>query len=300
MHYWAVENERFFFFRDYSKVEFWVAQTIGKAVAAGELSGKRAALTDSRLKSGLLQLEKQAKLYERYYKHLPLPASVTKSYNKGVLKLSEAKFSWQNSRFNEAEEHLVQAESLLNSSAKKAEKLVKDWFGAHGDWQNKARQAIQMSKGGKKVILVDKLAHSCVVYQSGKAICSFEVELGMNWMGDKQRKGDKATPEGTYRVTQKKEGVRTKFYKALLLNYPNDEDRARFAALKRNGNLPARADIGGLIEIHGMGGKGIDWTDGCIALRNDDMETLFRITGVGTPVIIVGSVRSLGVVLKPD
>lgn len=297
MHYWALENQRFFLLRNYSKVEFWVAQTIEKAVNAGELSGKRVAYSDNNIKQGLLQLEKQANLYERYYKHLPLPSNVTKSHNKGVMKLAEAKFSWQNKRFSEAEEHLKEAVSLLNSSNEKAEKLVRAWFGAHSNWQNQARQAVQQSKGGKKVILVDKLAHRCMVYQSGKIIKSFEVELGMNWMGDKQRKGDKATPEGTYRITQKKDGARTKFYKALMLNYPNDEDRVRFAAAKRNGSLPARADIGGLIEIHGMGGKGVDWTDGCIALNNDDMDALFRVAGVGTPVFIVGSIRPLNEVI---
>ncbi len=298
MRYWAIENERFFLFRNYSKVDFWIAQAIENSLKAGELSGQRVALSDNKLKEGLAKLERQANLYECHYKHMPLPASVIKAHNKGVLKLSEAKFSWQNKRFDEAEGHLAQAESLLNSSNVKAEKIVREWFGAHGNWQKQVQQAIQMSKGGKKVILVDKLAHTSKVYQSGKVIRSFDVELGMNWMGDKQHKGDKATPEGIYRITQKKDGARTKFYRAMLLNYPNDDDRARFAAAKRNGSLPVRADIGGLIEIHGLGGKGVDWTDGCIALSNDDIDVLYRIVGVGTPVIIVGSVRSVDEILR--
>ncbi|PTN08820.1 murein L,D-transpeptidase family protein [Mangrovibacterium marinum] len=297
MHYWAVENDRFILARNYSTVEYWVAQTLRKAVEAGELSGRRAASADNRLKQALQEAENQSRLYDRYYKHLPLPAAVTRNHNRGVMKLAEAKFSWQNRRFNEAEAHLAEAEGLLHHSNEKAEALVRAWFGAHSSWQKQTQQAIRQSNGGQKVILVDKLAHRCVVYQTGKIIRTFDVELGINWLGDKQRKGDKATPEGVYRISRKKAGGQTKFYKALLLNYPNDRDRARFAAAKRNGSLSAKADIGSLIEIHGMGGKGVDWTDGCIALHNQDMDALFRLVSVGTPVFIVGSVRPLNEVL---
>jgi len=139
-----------------------------------------------------------------------------------------------------------------------------------------------------------------LLYQNGKVIRRFDVELGVNWMGNKVRKGDKATPEGFYRISQKKDGSRTRFQKALLLNYPNDDDRARFAGAKRNGTLPAEADIGGLIEFHGLGGKGVDWTDGCVALKNEDMDALFRMAAVGTPVIIIGSQKSLKEVLGKE
>jgi len=52
--------------------------------------------------------------------------------------------------------------------------------------------------------------------------------------------------------------------------------------------IPRGASMGGLIEIHGNGGRGKDWTKGCVALRNSDMDDLFRRTSVGTPVTIVG------------
>ena len=53
--------------------------------------------------------------------------------------------------------------------------------------------------------------------------------------------------------------------------------------------MPAAAGIGGLIEIHGEGGRGRDWTRGCVALANPDIDDLFRHVEVGTPVTIVGS-----------
>ena len=95
------------------------------------------------------------------------------------------------------------------------------------------------------------------------------------------------------RVTQKKKGSETKFHKALLINYPNDEDKRRFQTAKNKGILPAKTDIGGLIEIHGSGGKGIDWTDGCIALEDNDMDAVYKLVAVNTPVIIVGSAEPL-------
>ena len=58
---------------------------------------------------------------------------------------------------------------------------------------------------------------------------------------------------------------------------------------KRDGRLPRGAGIGSLIEIHGDGGRGEDWTSGCVALENHDMDRLFARVSVGTPVTIIGS-----------
>jgi murein L,D-transpeptidase YafK len=93
-----------------------------------------------------------------------------------------------------------------------------------------------------------------------------------------------------YKITKKFNSRKTKYYKALLLNYPNDEDKARFRTEVARGSLPPSAMIGGLIEIHGNGGKGIDWTEGCIALTDNEMDLVFNIADVGTPVTIVGSI----------
>ena len=142
---------------------------------------------------------------------------------------------------------------------------------------------------GDSVILVDKLRRRVTIYRSGQPVGRFPAELGANGLRRKEHAGDRATPEGMYRVVQIKEAPQTKFYKALLLNYPNDEDRMRFALGQRRGEISARAGIGSLIEIHGAGGEGRDWTDGCIALTNEDMDRLFRQVRLGTAVTIVGS-----------
>jgi lipoprotein-anchoring transpeptidase ErfK/SrfK len=160
-----------------------------------------------------------------------------------------------------------------------------------GQWRSWADVGIRESRlTGNTVLVVDKLRRRLVVYRGGERVVSFSAELGANGLRRKVHSGDRATPEGTYRVVQRKQGRSTNFYKALLIDYPNDEDRERFASGKRTGTIPRRAGIGGLIEIHGEGGEGRDWTDGCVALTNQDMDWVFERAPVGTLVVIVGTV----------
>jgi len=157
-------------------------------------------------------------------------------------------------------------------------------------WRSWADVGLRESRmTGRTVVIVDKLRRHLVVYQGGERVVTFSAELGANGLQRKAHAGDSATPEGTYRVVERKQGRATNYYKALLINYPNEEDRARYADGKRIGTIPRRAGIGGLIEIHGEGGEGRDWTDGCVALTNQDMDWLFDRTPVGTLVVIVGT-----------
>lgn len=290
---WSAQNSRFFPLRDFRKTKDFVQQVVKKANEAEQHSVQQSSNTNKLVKKGIADLSAKISFYERRYKRMPLPLSVIRDHNTGKMKLSETRIALENKRFNEANLHYQQAVKLVNSSNDRAEKILTEWFAQYPQWEKYGHQAILMSKGGIKVILVDKYAHLCMVYQGKKMIRQFEAEFGPYWMGPKRRKGDKATPEGIYRITQKKEGGRTKFHRALLINYPNDEDRRRFASDKKKDRIPSRADIGGLIEIHGMGGKGVDWTDGCVALKNADMDALFRLVATGTPVIIVGSLKPL-------
>jgi L,D-peptidoglycan transpeptidase YkuD (ErfK/YbiS/YcfS/YnhG family) len=141
---------------------------------------------------------------------------------------------------------------------------------------------------GGKAIIIDKLRRTLTLVSDGDRVRTWRAELGINGTQVKLMSGDRATPEGRYRVTEKRGLRQTRWYKALLLNYPNEEDLARFRAMKRRGQISRRAGPGNLIEIHGEGGRGGDWTDGCVALRNRDMDELFERVGVGTPVTIVG------------
>jgi L,D-peptidoglycan transpeptidase YkuD (ErfK/YbiS/YcfS/YnhG family) len=157
-------------------------------------------------------------------------------------------------------------------------------------WRRWAELTIEVSRGSSETaILVDKLRRRVTLYRRGRAVAHFPAELGANGLRRKEHAGDRATPEGMYRIVEVKVAPATKFYKALLINYPNDEDRMRFALGQSRGVISRRAGIGSLIEIHGDGGEGRDWTDGCVALTNSDMDRLFAQAGVGTPVTIVGT-----------
>ena len=155
-------------------------------------------------------------------------------------------------------------------------------------------QTINYSRdAGCPVLIVYKLEHEMALYDKGEFIKSYKVELGSNPIDDKLRRGDGCTPEGMYYVVRKLDIGQTSYHRAFLINYPDDYDRARFYEAKRSGEIPLQASIGGDIEIHGRGGHGMDWTFGCVALRNEDIDELFPLIeagtewGSGTPVTIV-------------
>lgn len=120
---------------------------------------------------------------------------------------------------------------------------------------------------------------------AGKVLKTYKVALGTQPVGAKDRFGDHKTPEGNYVVDAKKE--KSEFHRALHISYPNATDRER---ARRLGVSP-----GGDIEIHGLGDKygwvgsahrRFDWTDGCIAVTNEEIDEIFGLVRVGTPVEI--------------
>jgi hypothetical protein len=195
------------------------------------------------------------------------------------------------------------AMARATTSGKTAEKMTAvvhgSWAGLHArfsdrrlrrEWQQDADETIALSRQtGTAAVIVDKLRRRLYVYVGGERVASFAAELGANGLRRKEHAGDAATPEGKYLVEQVKQGRQTRYYKALLVNYPNEQDQLRFWQGKQRGTIPARATIGGLIEIHGGGGDGRDWTDGCVALTDEDMDRLFGYASLGTPVTIVGT-----------
>ena len=84
----------------------------------------------------------------------------------------------------------------------------------------------------------------------------------------------------------------TQYYRALLLDYPNQEDRRRFLTDRKKGKIPAFRDIGGQIEIHGVDNELMAQTLGCVMLENPQMAVLFDRVDNGTPVTIVGALQA--------
>ena len=149
------------------------------------------------------------------------------------------------------------------------------------------------------LILIEKSLRRLTLFQDGNKSAVFDVSLGKCPEGHKMREGDSRTPEGRYFVCTRNE--KSKYHLALGLSYPNPSDAG--AALDRGEITPGQhsailaahhkmrrppwdTPLGGFIMIHG-GGTGSDWTAGCIALDNKDIETLFSLCPLGTEVRIV-------------
>ena len=185
----------------------------------------------------------------------------------------------------------IRAVTKGNEAIRQLSMLFADFVDADAQrmtiWRNWVSETLAESQNsGGYALIVDKSAHKTYLIKAGRMIRTYDCELGYNSAHQKLLSGDGATPEGKYQVVQVK--VRSsKYYKALLLDYPNDADRRRFAENKRAGIISSRARIGGLIEIHGDGGKGKDWTEGCVALTNKDMDHMLNFVANGTPVTIV-------------
>jgi lipoprotein-anchoring transpeptidase ErfK/SrfK len=290
---WKYQNDRVIFVRNYDQMTNLAMDATSKARQATELALHIKDSLQSDLSTKLTNVDHKLDHFEEYYAHLPLSGTTRQNFTSAKMRYMESKEAYERGDYKQVNVNLDVASQLITKSVAEAHKYLSDYFTDLPKWRRWADETISSSKNnGSTAILVDKFAHRLYVYSNGKIKKEFHVELGPNWIGTKQYRGDKATPEGKYHVTKKKGRAQTKYYKALLINYPNEEDKARYNRNVKNGSIPKRG-IGNLIEIHGDGGKGINWTEGCVALTNDEMDKLFDLVSVGTPVTIVGSLRSL-------
>jgi murein L,D-transpeptidase YafK len=139
-------------------------------------------------------------------------------------------------------------------------------------------------------IRIQKGRHRLELLAGDQVVKSYRVAIGPGGSGPKRMEGDRVTPVGRYRVTGRFKGL---FHQFLVVSYPNDEDRQRFAELKRRGEVPAGRGVGFGIGIHGTGQKdwnGVhkesDWTLGCIALDDDEIDEVARMVKDGTAIVI--------------
>ncbi len=206
------------------------------------------------------------------------------------LKLREAELQHNKGEIIEAEKKLTELTPYLQD----AEDMVFSILERYRDpshlekWEGWIKETISESEKNRTfAVVVIKIDRKLIVYKEGKPIMSFDVGLGPNSLADKIHAGDYATPEGKYRIIKKI--PTSQYYKALLLDYPNEEDKKRFQQEQKEGLIPPGVGIGGLIEIHGGGEDSI--TNGCISLEDENVDWIFELLEVGTPVTIVGSTR---------
>ena len=135
-------------------------------------------------------------------------------------------------------------------------------------------------------VFVDKSARTLQLLSDDKVIKSYHIALGGNPIGHKQQQGDQRTPVGNYTLDYKNE--KSGYYRSIHVSYPNAADKAR---AKSRG-----VSAGGDIMIHGQkngfGAFGIlnqqrDWTEGCMAVTNDEMDEIMAAVKIGTAIEIV-------------
>lgn len=136
-------------------------------------------------------------------------------------------------------------------------------------------------RAGADQVVVDKSDRRLDLLANGKVVASFPIALGRDPLGPKEREGDGRTPEGSYVLDWRNPGSR--FHLSIHVSYPNAEDTARAQT--------AGVDPGGDIMIHGhgFGWPGLlpfDWTEGCIAVADSDMDVIWASVPDGTPIEI--------------
>ncbi|MEG6585446.1 L,D-transpeptidase family protein [Dendrosporobacter sp. 1207_IL3150] len=158
------------------------------------------------------------------------------------------------------------------------------------------------------VVVVEKSINKMTVFYQGTELKRFTVVSGVNSQGDKQRQGDNRTPEGRFFITDK-ERLNDHPYlgrKWLGLSYPDpvhaqrgiennliniNQYREIVRANEQKIQPPQNTALGGWIGIHGgredLTKERINWTEGCLALQDSDLEELYRLVDYGTPVVIV-------------
>jgi murein L,D-transpeptidase YafK len=134
-------------------------------------------------------------------------------------------------------------------------------------------------------VVVIKGERLMMLLKNGEILKTYKVALGRNPVGQKMRQGDKKTPEGTYYLDWRTD--HSKFHRALHISYPNAADirKARALGVSPGSSVMIHGlpdGFGDLGEMH----RTIDWTKGCIALTNEEIDEIWRLVPVGTPIEI--------------
>src|SRR6266702_8631235 len=134
-----------------------------------------------------------------------------------------------------------------------------------------------------ELLIVEKRAHRLSVYSNGSLLREYSVSLGREPRGAKQREGDRRTPEGRYVIDR--HNASSAFHKALHVSYPSPGDivRARVGGYVPGGEIMIqglRNGLGWLGRAHLLA----DWTVGCIAVTNAEIDELYRVVPDGIPI----------------
>ena len=230
-------TERFIYFRNYEKVASFAELSAKKAEQATKVSKNNVTDLNILLKHKMDSLNKMVGQINKYFTAYPLSDEVRNRISKGKMLLKESEVAFKKGQFADANKKITDSELLLTDSYKIATTSLKEYFNSYPVWKNWVDKTIKESRQNKSYsIIIDKYSRKCLVYLGGVKKYEYHVELGKNWVGDKRVRGDKATPEGMYRITRKFGSNKTKYHKALLINYPNETDKEEFREGDCKGN----------------------------------------------------------------
>ena len=160
-------------------------------------------------------------------------------------------------------------------------------------WKEAAQRTIEWSRTHRaQAIVISKADRVLTLYKNGRKVLTYPIRLGSRGIRAKQHYGDGATPEGEYRIHRKRGSGQTAYFRALILDYPNADDRRRFEEAQKAGLISRSQPMPGLIQLHGTAQGITDQPFGSILLDNAHIAKLFDQVSVGTPVMIVGALES--------
>jgi L,D-peptidoglycan transpeptidase YkuD (ErfK/YbiS/YcfS/YnhG family) len=291
------ENLKLGWFRRYRLLRDRFQKTIdsGDAILAGIRTEKEERARRISVETAALQ--KRLTTFNEITLSLNERGRARQCLSRAEVMLEEAGLMSGQAKYNEADAKIRSVKGVIKEAEDVCLMLLTRYMDQNqiDSWRRMAEETVAESRAkGITAIVVSKLEKRMVIYKKGSAFAEYDVGLGFNGLSDKLHSGDDATPEGRYQITKKNSSSR--FYKALLINYPNEEDKRRFAAAKQKREIPYWVGIGGLVEIHGGGEDSL--TEGCISVDDKAMDELFSIVLIGTPVTIVGTLDREGSIFK--
>jgi len=196
-------------------------------------------------------------------------------------------------------EHSIQASERAGKILLTQTALLTNELGRYADddliaaWRESAQRTIDWSRTHRaQAIVISKADRVLTLYKNGRKVLTYPIRLGSRGIRAKQHYGDGATPEGEYRIQRKRGPGQTPYFRALILDYPNIDDRRRFEEAQKAGLIPKSQHMPGLIQLHGIAQGISDQPYGSIVLDNPQIARLFDQVAVGTPVNIVGALES--------
>lgn len=283
------EEAKFGWFRDYQTLQAELRKLVsdGESILRGIGEAKASRERTFALSADALAARIESLIQiTRYFNE---NEDIRKNVSQAEIKLAEARMLVAKENYDLASKIAGEGGVFLDRAEAAAVKILDRYLdaGERQKWRRWADEAIEESRRKSSVVLlVNKVERKLTVYKNGEVKARFDIGLGKYGLSDKLYSGDEATPEGRYKIVAKFPA--TKFYKALLIDYPNESDKQAFAAAKSRGLIPGNAGVGGAIEIHGGGKDSL--TKGCVGLDNKDMDDVFEWAQVGTTVTIVGAI----------